>query len=210
MPSELESFLIRSDRQLIGLVLNSLHLSDVIRLKSASRFLATVISFYLQVRYSFHTFFEKWFLDTRGFRETLHRSGAVVSGSQALQFFDRVNYTGSDLDIFVRIGGLGILHGWLRQEGYHSFSPKDENSSNTDQYMDIRATQRKVVFSKSSHQRPLYGVFNFKTYPNFPRVDQVIQIIVVDTDPISHILFNFHSSKCHLLCSTTLAYYMVP
>ncbi|TFK63205.1 hypothetical protein BDN72DRAFT_731308, partial [Pluteus cervinus] len=40
--------------------------------------------------------------------------GALISGSAALQFFERVNYDGSSLDLYVEQGRGDLLQHWLR------------------------------------------------------------------------------------------------
>lgn len=47
---------------------------------------------------------EKFFADPRRFRKELKRADGVISGGFALQFFDRVEWSGSDLDICVQVG----------------------------------------------------------------------------------------------------------
>ncbi|KAI0371470.1 hypothetical protein BV20DRAFT_941761, partial [Pilatotrama ljubarskyi] len=54
----------------------------------------------------------------RAFRSLQARTGTLVSGSSALQFFDRTVYPESDLDLYVHMRHRREVGRWLLQEGY--------------------------------------------------------------------------------------------
>ncbi len=62
----------------------------------------------------------RFFRNPLAFRSSLRRSDALISGSFALQFFERVTWPESDLDIMVRDGdALEEMHRYLtKSEGY--------------------------------------------------------------------------------------------
>ncbi|TFK58081.1 hypothetical protein BDN72DRAFT_725448, partial [Pluteus cervinus] len=52
------------------------------------------------------------------FQSIQESTGALVSGSVALQFFSRVVYEDCDLDIYIQNGHEGPLQDWLQEAGY--------------------------------------------------------------------------------------------
>ncbi|KAJ7495920.1 hypothetical protein B0H11DRAFT_1910206 [Mycena galericulata] len=138
-------------------------------------------------------FFAPWFIDdTVDFRVMLERCGAVVSGSLITQFFDRTLYRDSDMDIFLRMGGLPEMGAWLVSQGYIY------SSTSTGYRALRRAIQRvsgKVVSDPVDGHRTIRTVLNFKRLVASTTIIHIqkIQLVVVDMDPIHHVLFDFHS-----------------
>ena len=56
----------------------------------------------------------------------LKASGAVVSGSAALQFLDRVFYPSSDLDIYVSHANVEAAELWLLDHGMTKVPPAED------------------------------------------------------------------------------------
>ncbi|PPQ87265.1 hypothetical protein CVT26_003247, partial [Gymnopilus dilepis] len=135
----------------------------------------------------------RWFSDVLEFRRVLRRSGAVISGSFALQYFDRSFYAESDMDMFVRIGGVGPLCEFIRSQGYASVG----HSHDYDECVaEGGAHIIKAALNITSFEDPLLGVYTFQKFVVWAsgRVDILqVQVVVVDTEPIEHILFDFHS-----------------
>ena len=52
------------------------------------------------------------------FRELQSQTGTLISGSTALQLFDRVTYSESDLDLYVEHRFSRALAEWLLEIGY--------------------------------------------------------------------------------------------
>ena len=123
----------------------------------------------------------------------MRRCNAIVSGSFALQFFERKRYIGSDMDIYLRCAGVREFCVWLKNEGYHNV---DGGTS----YVRTNFPEDTLgaVGPRNSKHGPLLGVHTFQRMVGSARGHievQRVQLIVVDTDPIEHILFSFHSSK---------------
>ena len=64
--------------------------------------------------------------DVPSFRHMLKASGAVVSGSAALQFLDRVFYPSSDLDIYVSHANVEVAELWLLDHGMTKVPPAED------------------------------------------------------------------------------------
>lgn len=61
----------------------------------------------------------RFFQNPLAFRSLQAQTGALISGSSALQFFDRETYEDSDLDVYLHPGHLKQIGAWLMEaEGY--------------------------------------------------------------------------------------------
>jgi len=135
-----------------------------------------------------------------------------ISGSTALQFFDRSFYADSDLDIYVEHRYCKPIALWLESIGY-SFRPrKTYQSSSLDIALeetlsesDFDVNNLPQGFFESASMgyfgRGVTNVYNFhKIYP-----DRKIQLITSFYAPLE-IVLNFHSSKLVLSGSFSLVY----
>ncbi|KJA24234.1 hypothetical protein HYPSUDRAFT_136540, partial [Hypholoma sublateritium FD-334 SS-4] len=61
------------------------------------------------------------------FRELQHLTGALISGSTAVQFFDRDTYPDSDLDVYVEHRFVRTLTNWLVKIGY-KYTPLSDSA----------------------------------------------------------------------------------
>lgn len=147
----------------------------------------------MRVAWDLNAYFRDWF-DTKELRSILHRCNAIISGSQALSFFNRERYPDSDLDFFVRLGGVQELTDWLERQGYVECMVEavDTYDVVTDRVTEIAT---KCVGNHSSPDHTLLGVVNFLKVRDPGRVEYRVQVVIVDTEPIEHVLFDFHSSE---------------
>ncbi|TFK58246.1 hypothetical protein BDN72DRAFT_866098, partial [Pluteus cervinus] len=61
------------------------------------------------------------------FQSTQKRTGAIISGSVALRFFDRLAFANDyDLDIYVRNGRDGPMIKWLLAAGYQAVKKEEK------------------------------------------------------------------------------------
>ena len=145
--------------------------------------------------------YRRWFVHVNAFRRLLRRCNAVVSGSFALQFFDRKRYIGSDMDIFLRCAGADEFCAWLKKEGYRL-----ADGGTTYIRTSFPQDTLRAVAPRELRRGPLLGVHTFQrmvaTSDGYVEVMRV-QIIVVDTDPVEHILYEFHSSTSVCLDNTS-------
>ncbi|KAI0649612.1 hypothetical protein C8Q79DRAFT_997722 [Trametes meyenii] len=84
-------------------MLSYLSPKDVLLLSRACHNTKQAVSCYIQVAYDINATLARFFTEsnTSSFRTLQARMGTLISGSCALQFFDRVVYPDSDLDIYV-------------------------------------------------------------------------------------------------------------
>lgn len=188
-PSSFELFLLNmTQEELIGF-LNYFPPHYIFVISRLSWLLRGICQFYCAKAWDIDKHFRKWFYDPRAFRSALGTCGGVVSGSQALQFFERTSYQLSDLDIYIRPEGSNALVTWLIKEGYtleHTSDdytlvepPRDESATDT------------LSAPLSAQMEVIHNLVR-----NFGEPGQVnrIQVVVVSIDPTQYILNNFHSS----------------
>jgi len=202
--SRFETWLITSPIEIFVRLFSFFSIKRIHAMRRTSKSLHGVCQAYISIVWDMGQRFQNWFDDAGDFRRILYEANAVISGSQALQYFDRSYYPESDMDIFVRVGGAGIISHWLLDQSYaQNVDPPSYSYSIL--RSKITALVGRCVQDKSSSNRPLLGVMNFikkkdgklltesddlTSYTAYYRV----QVVVVDIEPVNYILYEFHSS----------------
>ncbi|KAH9899411.1 hypothetical protein C8Q73DRAFT_743368 [Cubamyces lactineus] len=162
----------------------------------------------------------------RAFRSLQARTGTLISGSCALQFFDRTVYPESDLDLYVHMRDRREVGRWLIQEGY-TFVPNVYQS---------RKFEEEVVHGMSQRTDGIYrmpgvaAILTFKKSVPAPTIPAIlenedtsdtssqsarehcelkVQIIVAKNTPMEVIL-GFHSTCVMNVISYEKAYCLFP
>lgn len=115
------------------------------------------------------------------FLQMMHRTGSIVSGSTALQLFERTYYEESDLDFYVNVENVGEVYGWLTEAGFQRVE-QDE------------AKQRMVIGDS-------YPVIDeIEKVEGYVKVSspKILQVITTKNSPVLAVL-KFHSSKLLLV-----------
>lgn len=194
--SRFESILLSVTEPLLIYIISFWDLRDILTCGTLSSVLQNIVRYYKTCVWDPDRFFRPWFKDdAKLFRGILQRCGAVVSGSQILQFFDRTRYFDSDMDIFLRIGGVCEMGCWLTEQGY-KFQSISKHYDAFSRSL-LRLSNSLVSGQGTTAEETVKGVFNYKRYVATSTVVylQKIQLVVVDTNPIQHIVFGFHSSE---------------
>jgi len=199
--SRYELFLFSLRNPLLLYLLSFLDVDTICTLAKVSRRLRAFCGYFSADAWNIDKFLRPWFSNLHGFRQVLHSCGAIISGSQALQFFNRVRYPTSDMDIYVRMTGLLQLTRWLLGQGYRrdtsngiaglAYLTSAEGTVLGDR--DFFQTQRK----KNKRQGNITGIYNYVNLleeVSHPGERRYVQVIVLAVDPIEHILFDYHSS----------------
>lgn len=150
--------------------------------------------------FDIHRHLKRFFADPVGFRALQAQTGAVISGSNALQFFDRDIYPDSDLDIFVNVGNALDVCTWIAQgAGYgYSFEPNEIQRAEglftfSDAIEIFGARHNSVNLDWNRYEESAaYSVINFVSAAGFLGTRKV-QIIATSSTPMANIL-KFHSS----------------
>lgn len=183
------------------------------------------ISSYIRRKHKLETVLGKYFTDDQilHFRHLQAATGMVISGSTALQFFQRVLYPESDLDLYVEHRYRRPIALWLASIGYRYVpAPTKVTSEHLDPDHDVEsisATQSTLEEALAANviqltenaidfnQRPpifFYGsgggYLDATSILNFERRDEFyhhrkIQVISSPRSPVE-LIINFHSSTC--------------
>lgn len=192
MPSLIETLLSNTSPDFIDTFFSFWPIVDIIHLCSTCFRLNLLFKSYQRIVWDPTTFFARWFSKPYAFRRLLGLCNAVVSGSQALQFFDRTEYTDSDLDIFLPPTGVMSMAEWLEDMGY-GLPVEEDGYRFLDRVVDASSDCDKPSFLPN-HMRAVFTFSRPQSAPTgFPSVRRV-QLIVVDIDPVEFISFDFHSS----------------
>jgi hypothetical protein len=129
---------------------------EVLDLKSTLSLLQTCRDIRSAIRsheWDINTRLKRFVSDPIGFRSELGRYGGLISGSFALQFFERVTWPESDLDIFVqRPGGYFPIVKYLIEN--EAYEPSLDNDTR-DKYTWQDEEEPSVLFNVSSaYSRP--------------------------------------------------------
>lgn len=113
--------------------------------------------------------------DVPSFRGMMKASGAIISGSVALQFLDRSSYPSSDLDIYVSHAHVNVVEPWLLEHGLTKVPRVDEPDA-----------------TPQAYDRPLviHSVEDFRAADS----GRIVQLICTRRCPFSAIL-EFHSCR---------------
>lgn len=118
----------------------------------------------------------------------------LISGSTALQFFDRSHYPGSDLDVYVEHRYAGVIAHWFQSIGYTFEHRKAQDPDFHVAFNNTRKTlPDALIFHPSAiagyFGRGVANVFDFFKY----NPSRKIQLITSFHSPLEVIL-HFHSS----------------
>ncbi|KAJ8081044.1 hypothetical protein PM082_017884 [Marasmius tenuissimus] len=147
--------------------------------------------------------------EARQFRAVQALTGTLISGSMALQFFNRTLYPGSDLDIYVEHRYCEPVAVFLRSIGYKYEPNSTQNSSLWKAIMKATDNLRRgvdVTYDEEMQdvsERGFAGVFNMM------RGEQKIQLITAKNSPMD-IVLNFHSTVVMNVISYSHAYSLYP
>ncbi|PPR00586.1 hypothetical protein CVT26_009861 [Gymnopilus dilepis] len=192
--STFEDVLLRLSPPRLLLFFAELDIKAIVSLSKTSSALHSAYIFYAKQTWEPTKHFASWFEHPAAFRRLLARTNSVISGSFALQFFDRIYYPTSDMDIYLRVAGADEVCRWLTRQDY---TYVQGNKTYPHVISRDRVHIDKAVRNMSSSLSPLLAVYNFERKIKLSTSETIVrhvQVIVVDTDPIEHILFDFHST----------------
>ncbi|KAI0782546.1 hypothetical protein C8Q75DRAFT_727557 [Abortiporus biennis] len=188
---------------------------DICRLYASCKPARAAIQSYF-TRYRLNGLLSRFFTrpDCIEFRKMQARTSTLISGSFALQFFDRSFYLGSDLDIYVSMHTRREVGFWLLQHGY-TFAPKPHQKSGFEEAVEDKNSLSGLFIpgfgpEKYRIMRGVAGVFDFvKSSPNDPEEELKIQMIVAEHS-IMEIILEFHSTCVMNVISYNTAYCLFP
>ncbi|GJE97278.1 hypothetical protein PsYK624_134940 [Phanerochaete sordida] len=162
--------------------------------------------------FNINTHIAHFFTAPLAFRSLQARTGALISGSNALQFFDRVHYPEADLDIYCAYEARAEVGWWLIEREGYTFKPH----SRQDASFHVALEQARVPGTPAAHPysrlKAVSAVYTFtKRVENArgPSRWLKVQIIVAYNCPMEAI-FDFHSTAVLNVISYSHAYSLYP
>ncbi|TCD68642.1 hypothetical protein EIP91_010297 [Steccherinum ochraceum] len=189
---------------------------EFLRLSRTCRDAYGVVRSYIKRTFNVNRLLSRFFQDPVAFRSLQARTGLLVSGSTALQFFDRTSYPGSDLDMYLMPNAMVEVTTWLTGEGYE-YEPYPEQAPNLQDAMKALTDDPLIDFITGAVvEHPLYptrsihGVYSFTKPSPDPSVQpSKVQCIVAKTSPMQ-VIFSYHSTCVMNVISYEKAYSLYP
>ena len=165
------------------------------RLTRTCRLIHALVHSFLKRTFNINRFLSRFFSDPIDFRSLQARTGTLISGSYALQFFDRTFYPESDLDLYVSYKSDTEVTDWLVQVGY-VYTPREKQPPTIEEALeDTRRFLGEEEHDEEYIDASILGVLNFqKSVPGEIDRDLKVQCIIAREEPVVSI-FRFHSSK---------------
>ncbi|PSS08863.1 hypothetical protein PHLCEN_2v3478 [Hermanssonia centrifuga] len=88
------------------------------RISRTCRIAYDAVRFYVGRTFNINRHLSQYFPDPLAFRSLQARTAALISGSNALQFFNRLRYSNSDLDVYVSWKSAMEVGKWMLGHGY--------------------------------------------------------------------------------------------
>ena len=181
---------IVSNDLIYDLIFNASTAKSLARLLQTCRALRISITDYFSRGFNITTRLAHYFPDPQTFHHLQASTGTIISGSTALQFFDRTYYHDSDLDLYVPLVWRARVGHYLLDQGY-TFAPNPRQKS----HFDDAVQEERVLSNKAFYGnfKGIASVFNFKKCTSRNETLKV-QVIVAARSPME-IILRFHSSK---------------
>ncbi|KAI0349679.1 hypothetical protein OH77DRAFT_1490395 [Trametes cingulata] len=190
------------DRRICASLFSHVSARTLLRLDRLCRLAHSAVGTYMKAAFDVNTLLARFFSDPLGFRVLQAHTGTLVSGSSALQFFDRTFYPASDLDLYVYPRHRREVGRWILDAGY-AFSP------GRGQDADFEIAVMRNPQSRGLHY-VMPGVSGILTFYRMHRERRLkVQIIVARRTPMEVIL-GFHSTCVMNVISFERAYCIFP
>lgn len=177
---------------LMDIILNMCTPATAIRFSQTCREAQLVFKSYMTRAFKLEKILSRFFSDPLDFRRLQARTATLISGSTALQFFDRSFWPESDLDLYVHMQFAKDVGDYLLREGY-TFIP------NKIQVEDFELASEESMIKDSPDFYSFRGVGCVFTFQKKTESDALkVQLIVAKHSSIEVIL-HFHSSMLLLL-----------
>lgn len=109
-------------------ICSHLSIDSIIALTRTCRGLSTLYHSLIPLQWNVDRLLSRFVQDSQFFRSQMGKNNALVSGSVAIQFFERVVWKESDLDIYIEEGEKATAFGnYLTEEEGYEFQRATEN-----------------------------------------------------------------------------------
>ncbi|KAI0659026.1 hypothetical protein C8Q70DRAFT_916411 [Cubamyces menziesii] len=194
---------------------------SLLRFRRVSRAAQQAVQDYMDRAFNVNKRLSRYFRDPLAFRSLQARTAAIVSGSFALQFFDRTYYPESDLDIYTHpersLLDVGL---YLQSEGY-TFEPYSWQQGRWRDEVDQLCTRMNAHVDALENEDEVSELYDMKgtravyTFVRDPTpgapaaTTRKVQIIVARSTPLRALL-DFHSSIVLNIITYNAAYCLYP
>ena len=201
--SHFELFLLGSPEAVVDAFFKCWSPDLILRLRRLSSSAYLAVEAYILRAWSIHDTLTPWFFEPQKFLKILDRCEGIVSGSAALLFLGREEFTPSDLDVYVPLHGLLQMGRFLKGEsfryqatgGMHPLFDVAAIGLSSAMERDRSSCRRRSATSPAA-------TFNFYRPASGLSVrgkeGTHVQVSVTYQDPVMFIIESFHSSKCLL------------
>ncbi|KAI5816259.1 hypothetical protein BZA77DRAFT_61520 [Pyronema omphalodes] len=204
-----------------GRLAQYLDIADLISLSRASTRMYSAFKAIQNAQWNINNFLSAYFTNPKAFRSILGECDAFISGSAALQFFDRVRWSDSDLDIYVaepnrrsEQSAIKTLGMYLKDKEGYKFTPTSRQHPDFDLHGSEKA--KEFALSQPLDQEPLdYSIFDsgiagvYTFIRKSARKERKVQIISTTGLPLQCVL-RFHSTVVQNVITWNKAYALFP
>ena len=184
---------IISNDLLYGLIFDASSAASLVHLLKTCHALNIAVRDYMKRAFDISNYLSRYFPNPPSFRLLQRSTGTIISGSTALQFFDRSYYPESDLDLYVPLCWRHQVGNYLLEQGY-TFVP----NSRQDRDFGVAVMNKRVLTNKAIYGnfKGIAAVFTFsKDVPERGKLK--VQVIAAVRSP-TEVVLRFHSSKSKL------------
>jgi hypothetical protein len=181
-------------------LLEELSPGELFKYGKTCKHIHSIVESYIRRRFQIDKLLATYFTPSQiaDFRRLQASTGMLISGSTALQFFNRLVYPDSDLDLYVEHAYREDVGLWLLSIGYKYVPYPTSNSKTFQDDLDLNPdttpsrmlTQRHFIESGQGYLGA-QCVFTFVKQKPFRKVQMITSL----NSPLERIL-SFHSSKC--------------
>lgn len=188
------------------MLLDCLDPSEILKYSRVCKHTHTVVQSYMKRAFNIDTLLARFFSppEILRFRELQCSTGMLISGSTALQFFERVIYPDSDLNLYIEYRFSRQVADWLVNIGY-TYAPLPDpdgpqsledafhhNPHSQEEFLEKTSLPKSTFFGGESYVLPS-TIFNFERHTPHRK----IQLITSLMSPLQRVL-GFHSSMSSL------------
>jgi len=183
---------------------------DLMMLLRVNKRLSWEVSGYMRVAFSIDRILQPFFSSPATFRALQAKTGILISGSAAVQFFDRNFYPGSDLDLYLESRNVDDAIAYLKEEGYVYVPPQGKHRTTPLHAMLLKIKRNSARTLLDDNWRyghvttgglgwwgnqSNYGSISIGGVLNFHKGDMIVQLVVskLGSSPMA-VMFDFHSS----------------
>ena len=188
-----------------------LAIGDIVALTRTCRQFANLYQLLLPVQWNVDRRLRRFVRNPAGLRSQMGQSDALISGSFAVQFFERATWLSADLDMFVTQGlHFELLKNYIvNVEGYQFLRSKVPTEYGTFDLIEVFDAWLYSIGLATDFCNCQVLTF-VRSLPEAPDTVTQIQIVVTNDIPIQPILRNFHSTAVVNVISWNKAFALFP